>query len=195
MTLTRRTLGGALGLAALGQLVLPREAHATTAVALALDDLLRASYRVALVTPTRSSAAWETTDGQRRIVTRTSVLLQDVWRAKDEPQSTSEEDAQEMVMRTLGGRVGEIQQRVHGEAALRSDEPVLVFAGRLFEGGRRIVGMAQGQYPLVQRDGQSRLGRSRDLPELVRRPSIEAAIDLLPRLELSAARRAVEGAR
>jgi len=164
-------------------------------VALALDDLLRASYRVALVTPTRSAAAWETTDGQRRIVTRTSVLLQDVWRARTEPQAASEEDAQEMVMRTLDGRVGEIQQRVHGEATLRPGEPVLVFAGRLHEGGRRIVGMAQGEYPLKERDGQTHLERSRDLPELVRRPSIEAAIDLLPRLDLAAARRAIEAAR
>jgi len=194
MNLSRRAWGGA-SVALFGQLVLPNTAEATTAVALALDDLVRASYRVALVTPTQSAAAWETADGQRRIVTRTRVLLQDVWRVRGEPDTSSEEDAQEMVLRTLGGRVGEIQQKVHGEAALPSGEAVLVFAGRLHEGGRRVVGMAQGHYPLVSDAGDVRLRRSRDLPQLLRRPEIEAAVDLLPTLDLAQARRRIEAAR
>lgn len=191
MMLTRRALGGASA-ALLSHLLLPKTAEATTSLALGLEDLLRSSYRVALVTPTRTKAAWEELDGQRRIVTRTTVLLQDLWRTTEEPSTASDEDAQEMVLRTLGGRVGEIQQKVHGEAVLRSDEPMLVFAGRLREGARRIIGMAQGHYPLAERDGQVQLVRSRDLPELVRRPTVEPAIELLPRLRLDAARRLIE---
>lgn len=179
----------------LGPLLVPSTAEATTALALSLDDLVRESYRVALVTPTRSTAAWEQADGQRRIVTRTQVLLQDVWRTRAEADTQSDEDAQEMVLCTLGGRVGDLQQKVHGEASLRSDEPVLVFAGRFRDGGRRVVGMAQGHYPIAEVDGQLRLRRSRDLPQLVRRPATEPAIDLLPTLELGAARRRIEAAR
>lgn len=197
MKFSRRAWGGA-SVALFGQLVLPETAQATTALALGLDDLVRASYRVALVTPTRVSSAWEVADGQRRIVTRTTVLLQDVWRVQAEApsdQGSSEEDGQEMVLRTLGGRVGDIQQKVHGEAALASGEPVLVFAGRLRDGGRRVVGMAQGHYPLVTDAGDVRLNRSRDLPQLLRRPEVEAAVDVLPTLDLLQARRRIEAAR
>jgi len=198
MMFTRRTLGGAsvafLGHVLLGGL-LPRTAQATTAVALALEDLVQESFRIALVTPTQASTAWESIGGQRRIVTRTTVLLQDVWRSADEPLASSEEDAQQMVVSTLGGRVGELQQKVHGEAALREGEATLVFAGRLRDGARRIVGMAQGHYPLGERDGQTRLLPSRNLPELLRRPSVDAAIDVLPALDLTAARRRIEAAR
>src|SRR5262245_4169452 len=85
MTFSGRTLSrselACASLALFGPLLLPKTAEATTALALDLSDLVRASYRVALVTPTRSSAAWEHQDGQRRIVTRTTVLLQDVWHA------------------------------------------------------------------------------------------------------------------
>jgi len=198
--LSRRALGGAAA-ALLGHLLLPKTAEATTALALDLRDLVGGSYRVALVTPTRASAGWEQADGQRRIVTRTTVLLQDVWRSEPDPNGdadaagSSEEDGQEMVLLTLGGRAGEIQQRVHGEAVLRSDEPVLVFASRLHRGARRVVGMAQGHYPLASKDGSVRLERSRDLPSLLRRPSGRPAVDVLPTLDLSAARRLIEASR
>jgi hypothetical protein len=185
-------LGGTC-LALLGPLLLPKTAEATTALALDLGDLVRASYRVALVTPTRASTGWEQADGQRRIVTRTTVLLQDVWHAAPGGDQ-SEPDEQELVVLTLGGRVGDLQQRVHGEAVLRSDEPVLLFTGPLRDGARRVVGMAQGQYPLA-RDGSGLLERSRDLPQLVRRPSSRPAVDVLPRMDLKAARRAIEAAR
>ena len=55
--------------------------------------------------------------------------------------------------------------------------------------------MAQGHYPLGERDGQTRLLPSRNLPELLRRPSVDAAIDVLPALDLTAARRRIEAAR
>lgn len=173
---------------------MPSTAEATTALALDLEDLVRASYRVALVTPTRSSAGWEQADGQRRIVTRTTVLLQDVWHSTPE-RDQSEPGEQEMVVLTLGGRAGDLQQRVHGEAVLRQDEPVLLFTGPLHHEARRVVGMAQGQYPLSRGDGGLYLERSRDLPQLVRRPSSRPAVDVLARLDLPAARRAIEAAR
>jgi hypothetical protein len=196
-------MGGAAA-ALLGHLLLPKTAEATTALALDLGDLVGGSYRVALVTPTRASAGWEQADGQRRIVTRTTVLLQDIWRSEPDPRdpddatsdpSDAGEDAQEMVLLTLGGRVGEIQQRVYGEAVLRSDEPTLIFASQLRRGARRVVGMAQGHYPLSEQDGSVRLERSRDLPQLLRRPAGRPAVDVLPTLDLSAARRLIEAAR
>ena len=174
---------------------MPKTAEATTALALDLGDLVRASYRVALVTPTRSSAAWEQADGQRRIVTRTTVLLQDLWHTAPESSDLSEESPQEMVVLTLGGRAGDLQQKVHGEAVLKSDEPVLLFSGRLEHGARRVVGMAQGHYPLVAGADGVRLERSRDLPQLLRRPSARPAIDVLPKLDLAAARKLIEAAR
>jgi hypothetical protein len=184
-------MGGA-GLALVGHLLLPRTAEATTALALGVGDLVDGSYRVALVTPTQASTGWEEADGQRRIVTRTTVLLQDVWRSRSDSLGAEEDDTQEMVVLTLGGRVGHIQQKVHGEATLRRDEPVLLFASRLRNGARRVVGMAQGHYPLDSQGDSVRLTRSRDLPELLRRSTVRPAIDVLPTLDLTAARRLIE---
>lgn len=194
--LTRRRIGAA-GAALLGELLLPRPARATTALALGLEDLVKKSGRIAVATPVRAQSGWETWGGGVRIVTRTTVLLHEVWRSDSSSDEEAEPDDQSLVLATLGGRAGDRAQKVHGEAVFAPGETFLVFAGPLERGSRRVVGMAQGHYPLVMgRSGssaQALLRKSRDLPALVRRGSAVPAVDLLADRELDAARRLVRG--
>jgi hypothetical protein len=54
----------------------------------------------------------------------------------------------EILVRTLGGKVGKIGQVVHGEALLRIGESAVLFVGDAPDGTPSIAGMSQGHYPL-----------------------------------------------
>ena len=133
-----------------GALRVAREANASVAIAVSLEDLARASSLVARVTPVERTSAWE--DG--RIVTTTRVRV-------DEVVAGVAPDARELRVRTLGGRVDKIGQIVEGEASFTASEPSIVFltaASRpLAEPAPTFVvaGRAQGQL-LVKRDAAGR---------------------------------------
>jgi hypothetical protein len=169
-----------VGIAALGALGLePRSAFGTLAVALSLEELARGSREVFVGTPVESYSIWETLGDARRIVTYTRVLAEhDI---KREGSDT------ELLVRTLGGRVGEVAQLVHGEANLKLNDRTTVFLNSGDDGVLRVTGMAQGEYPL-RRDakGTERLRASYTLPELTRRGTA-AAIERLPGLSVSEA--------
>lgn len=157
--LTRRR---ALILAGAGALstVLPRGARASVARALSLPELVRQSTRVMLATPLQAESRWETVGRARRIVTYTRLRV-------DEPFH-GDGEASEVLVRTLGGRVGNVGQIVHGEAMLTPGELAVVFLGPAPDGALAVAGMSQGHYP-VRRDqkGAQRLAPSPRLFELV----------------------------
>jgi hypothetical protein len=105
-------------------------------VAVSIADLTRASKHVLVGDSVEAFSRWETRGGQRRIVTYTRVLVS---------ESVLGNADSELLVRTLGGRVGKIGQVVHGEATLRIDERALLF---LHESDDvvRVTAMAQGHY-------------------------------------------------
>lgn len=147
-------------LAAIVSSLVCADAHASTSIALGVDDLARASDAVARVTPIASSSAWE----NGRIVTTTRARV-DAVVAGSAPTEVS--------VRTLGGIVDGIGQSVEGEAVLDVGSPAILFLARVQDdaGARmRVVGRAQGRW-VVARDGARDVVRVRATGALVaRRP-------------------------
>lgn len=165
---TRRGALVTLGLSG-AAVFLPRVAVATVARALSVKELAQASRAVLLGQPVEANSQWESVGQRRRIVTYTRVLLTE--NVLGSPES-------ELMVRTLGGRVGEIGQIVHGEAALRLNETSLLFVQDDAEGITRVTAMAQGHYRLLA-DAQG-LGRLKLSPRLgTLLPSKDAAVAAL----------------
>lgn len=174
-------------------LALPRGAHATTALALSLEKMVERSSRVVVGTPVEHSCHWAWVGGSERIVTWTRVL-------QDADLLTPDDQRDEVLVMTLGGKVGSLRQKVAGEAALRTDERCVVFLSGKRSLTSRVVGMAQGHFPLETADEEV-LTVSRDLPHLVgKRPQDgpvreRAAIDALRGLPLRHVRQMLVEAR
>ncbi|HEY2904058.1 MAG TPA: hypothetical protein VGL59_25950 [Polyangia bacterium] len=170
----------------------PRAVRASTSLALGLDDLVARATLVVAATPVRSTAVWEDSSGGRgrRIVTYTQMRVEQV---------IDGSAPAELWIRTLGGSIGDIGQRVDGEAVLALGRPCLFFLRRFPDGPHGVVGMAQGQFPL---DGASvgptsRLHRFPVLPRL-ERPPAGASLSIAPTLEgktLEQAARLIHAAR
>jgi hypothetical protein len=107
--------------------------------------------------PLDSYSVWEQLGGRKHIVTYTRVRAHELLAGVDPKQD-------ELLVRTLGGRVGDLGELVHGEAMLT--------VGVLFVMPTRdalgVTAMAQGHYPLL-RDaaGAERLRRSPEASELL----------------------------
>src|SRR3954463_1814298 len=82
-----------------------RPASASAVIALTLDDLVDKSDVVVLVTPKSKTARWEA----GRIVTYTTVVV-------DTSVAGGPATGDSLVVRTMGGVVGDIGQKVFGEA-------------------------------------------------------------------------------
>lgn len=182
--LARRTLLSAAVCGA-GALLLPRPARATLFRGLTLPELAQFSELIVLATPLDASAHWQMLGGRQRIVTDTRVRVEDVV-AKSAPLEG------ELLVRTLGGTVGDRAALVYGEAALFLNQTSLLFMLRE-AGVLRVVGMAQGHYPLFSDARQAlRLMQSPHAPELLGEG--EPAMRILPGQELSRARSLVQAA-
>jgi hypothetical protein len=73
-----------------------------------------------------------------------------------------------LLVRTLGGTVGDIGQLVHGEARLELGAAAVVFLTPNVDGVLGVTAMAQGHYPLTfESDKIARLGPSPDMPALL----------------------------
>lgn len=137
---------------------LPSEAHATVARALSLPELVTGSRATLLGVPREASSHWETLGGSRRIVTYTRVEV---------VEPLGGDPGAELLLRTLGGRVGKIGQIVHGEAVLTLDQPTVLFVTDSAEGPPVVTAMGQGEYPVHEEgDGERRLRLSPRMPEL-----------------------------
>jgi hypothetical protein len=135
-------------------------AQATTARAVSLPDLVRRSTRIARATSLDSFARTEDIGGGRHIVTYSRL------RIDDSIQGASGDS--EILVRTLGGTLGDLGEIVHGEAQLALNETCVVFLTRDPDGVELVTAMAQGHYPLaVDRAGTPRLSLSRNMPHLV----------------------------
>lgn len=183
MKLERRAVNGAIALGVLGlALGVPRRAEATLVRGLTLRELLAASDRIAVVTPLHAESHWETIGGQRSIVTDTRVRVEESMRA-----ATS---AVEVIVRSLGGRVGDVGELVHGQPSLQLGQASVVFLKETARGLHWTAGMAQGHYPLLQRaDGAKLLTASRSLPTISRWQG--SAVQTLRDKELGEARRLI----
>jgi hypothetical protein len=123
-----------------------RPAQASAVIALTLDDLVDKSDVVVLVTPKSRTARWEA----GRIVTYTTVVV-------DTAVGGGPAAGESLVVRTMGGVVGDIGQKVFGEATLPIGNSVVLFLRDLpkplvatsLAGARSVTGMAQGALPVV----------------------------------------------
>ncbi|HEY3237637.1 MAG TPA: hypothetical protein VGJ84_23150 [Polyangiaceae bacterium] len=118
---------------------LPAKTFAGVARALSVDDLVTQSSLVTVGTPLSSQSQWELIGDQKRIVTRTRVHIDQIIRG----QASSE-----LTVSSLGGRVGNIGQIVHGEAALALGRPGLMFLRADQSAQYRVTGRSQGYFPL-----------------------------------------------
>lgn len=193
MLITRRSFG--LGLASAGALTLyPALSHATTMRALSLDELIEFSERVCLGTPVHFNSDYFYVAGTRRIVTWTRIV-------QDENLFSPEVQRDELQVMTLGGKVGNLRQKVPGEAALTMGQRCVVFISpELSDGTRKVVGMAQGKFTLETGDRLEILRPSRALPHLIRSqkgtkgaPPPPAAIETLDGKTLSEVRALLRG--
>ena len=173
------------GLCGAGALLLPSAAHATLFRALSLSALAQMSELILLATPLSASSHWELLGGRQRIVTDTRVRVEDVV-AKAVPSEG------ELLVRTLGGTVGDRAAIVDGEAALFIGQTSMLFMVQV-GGVQRVTGMAQGHYPLYEdADRSVHLMPSPRAPELV--GDAEPAMHLLAGRELGNARDLVRSA-
>ncbi len=136
----RRALLGA-ALAGLGVSLLPGVAQATLIRGMTLAELSQSSDRILVGSALSFDTHWETVAGRRRIVTDTRVRVDEVL-AKQDPADS------EILVRTLGGTVGDISALVHGEAMLGLQEPCVLFLSAKSQ-LHRVRGMSQGHYPVV----------------------------------------------
>lgn len=150
---------------------LPEEAHATLARALTLGELVKDSRFSLVGTPLEAHSRWESGAGRRRIVTYTRVRVDETYGGSPDT---------EVLVRTLGGRVGKVGQIVHGEAVLTLQQPTVLFLHETQAGPLRVTAMSQGEYPIVERRQVRRLSLSKRLPELVGKKGATARLENLP---------------
>jgi len=152
-------------------------ASATVMRAVSLQSLVQGSRRIVVVTALDSTSHFEELGRRRRIVTDTRVRVEEGLAKADGIDS-------ELLLRTLGGDVGDQGERVHGQAQLILGEPCVAFLLQGPDGLHYVNGMAQGHYPL-RGPGLRRLQRSADLPEILNFDS--SAVKALVGSELSTA--------
>lgn len=171
-------LGAAFGVCGV---LLPSVAEATVVQGLSLVELSKMSHRILVGTALEANAHWETLGSRKRIVTDTRLRVDDVVNA-----TTGKTDG-EILVRTLGGTIGDIGALVHGEALISLQKPCVLFLHESQLGVHRVIGMAQGHYP-VRPDTQKalRLFPSPQAPEVVGKA--ELAMHRLPGQELGRAK-------
>lgn len=161
MHITRRAFGLSL-LSASSLTLLPRASGATTLRALSLEELIEFSDRAALGTPVHFSSDYFYVRGSRRIVTWTRF-------AQEENLYSGEAQEEELLIMTLGGKVGNLRQKVPGEAALTLGQRCLLFPSpENSDGTRQVIGMGQGKFAVEKSERLDVLRQSRDLPHLIR---------------------------
>ncbi len=135
-------------------------AAATVARAVRLAELAQHSQLVATCTPLEAHSRWEVFGGRRRIVTYTRLRV--------DSRIAGADAGSEVLVRTLGGQVGDIGQVVDGEALLILGQPALLFLAPRYDGVLGVAAMAQGEFPLrADAHGVVRLASSPRLPAIV----------------------------
>jgi hypothetical protein len=133
----RRLLAASVTVAALAA----GDADASVSIQVTWDGLLRESTAAAIVTPTESQSVWE----NGRIYTYTQVHV-------DRAVAGALATGDVAWVRTMGGVVGKIGQRVEGEAVLAPGYASLLFmhtGGNAPAGIYQVTARGQGQFPVV----------------------------------------------
>jgi len=171
--LLRVATTGALGL------VMSRSAQASLSRAVRVEELLSRSRHVVLGEPLDAYSVWEQIGRRKHIVTYTRVRAHELL-------AGAQPDQDELLVRTLGGRVGELGELVHGEAILTLGDRAVLFVMPT-QSVLGVTAMAQGHYPL-SRDvgGTERLRRSPETTELLGEDG--SAVKRLAGLQLHEAR-------
>lgn len=176
------------GATAAGLVLETRPALASVARAVSLRDLVLGSRRALVGTALASESRYERVGGRRRIVTYTRVRVDEHLGGPD--------DATELMLRTLGGKVGDVGQIVHGEAMLLLNEPALLFLGESSDGTLVVTAMAQGHYPIRKdRAGELRVLPSPRLGELLGEGAAKELVGKKASLAADVVRKAFQHAR
>jgi hypothetical protein len=158
--LSRRQLMLSLG-AGCAAAAWPTSAFATMARAVSLPQLIGLSQYALVGSATDAYSRWESVGTSRRIVTYVSLQVTQPIDGRPPPETS-------LMLRTLGGRVGDIGQLVHGEARFSLGAASVVFLAPDVDGVLGVTAMAQGHYPLSTEPGQlARLLASPNMPSLV----------------------------
>lgn len=161
-----------------------RGASATTVRSLSLPALVKGSGSILVVTPLASESRYEELGRRRRIVTDTRVRVEEVV-AKGQPETS------ELLVRTLGGAIGNLGEHVHGQAQLALGQACVAFLLRAPDGLHYVNAMAQGHYPL-RGSAALRLDASPDLPRILDFDA--SAVKVLVGSELGQARERIRSA-
>jgi hypothetical protein len=153
-------------------------ASATVVRAVPLPTLVQSSRRIVVVTALAAECHFEEIGRRRRIVTDTRVRVED-------GVAKAEGVDSELLVRTLGGAIGDLGERVDGQAELALGEPCVAFLLQAPDGLHYFNGMAQGHYPLRGADKRI-LVASPALPKIVDFDS--SAVKALAGSELELAR-------
>ena len=149
-------------------------AEASTFRPIPLAKMVEASSLVVVATPVSRETHWAMTGSMARVVT--DVTLEVAWTLRG-----NDSTGQDIVVRTLGGTVGDVGQIVYGEARLVLGQSCLFFLMVGRDGAYHVLGMAQGQYPLEpDNEGDWRVNASPGL-EGVLEPQISVVGALLGR--------------
>ncbi len=143
MRLFRVSLLSAALVAGAAALAVPTDAHASVAIAVGFEALVKDADTVAVIVPVEQTSVWE--DG--RIYTYTRVRVE---------QGIAGEfgTGAEGWVRTMGGVVGKIGQLVDGEPVLTPSKKSLLFLRHFRETKTfEVSARSQGQYPVVLDDG------------------------------------------
>jgi hypothetical protein len=144
-------LGAVLGLQLAG------DARASVSVAATWEGLVKESSAVAVVTATDSHGAWE----NGRIFTYTHVHV-------DRALAGELGTGADAWVRTMGGEVGNIGQRVEGEAVFELGKPSLLFAQPGPSGSFHVTARGQGAFPVTASEKEPpRLTRGASLGALI----------------------------
>jgi hypothetical protein len=138
------------------------EAFGAVARALSLADLVKKSTSALVLTAVAQRSSWVQIAGSERIVTDTEARVVELVAGIDP-------SASQIMLRTLGGRVGTIGQVVEGEAELSIGETSLTFLTQFEPTIYAVTAMAQGHYPVVSQAGARVLATNRVLPSLLKR--------------------------
>ena len=144
-------MGAASFVLGMALLSLAPAAQATVARALNLSRLVASSGQVVVGSTLSSASAWENVGGQRRIVSYARVRV-------TQAVLGTAKVGDELRIRTLGGRVGDIGQVVLGSVKLRKGEESLLFLYSRAGQPHQITAMSQGHYPVrLDANGERRV--------------------------------------
>lgn len=126
--------GGLGGIVVLLLLALP--AIGSTVVKMDLPDLVKTSDMIVQGRVDHAEAKWE----NDAIITYTTILVDDHLKGAQR---------QSMVIRSEGGRIGDLVMSVPGMPQFRQGEGVIVFLKGSSNGAFAVVGLNQGKYEIV----------------------------------------------